>query len=102
MPGFQPHQYHTADPRAHLLLWLLSERAADTGRLAGIVRIVEVMRGRRGAEPSVEVAVAALANMCPGAGEGIFRVARTAGWIAHAIQIYAQSPRTDLPSLLNS
>jgi len=105
VPGFQPRQYQTADPRAHLLLWLLSERAAGSGRLDGILRIVEVMRERRGAEPSVEVAVATLAavtNMCPGAGEGIFRIARTAGWIAHAIHIYAQSPRTDLPSLLNS
>jgi citrate synthase len=105
VPGFQPRQYQSADPRARLLLTLLAERAGGSGRLAGILRIVEIMHERRGAEPSVEVAVAALAalaDMCPGAGEAIFRVARTAGWIAHAIQIYAQSPRTDLPSLLNS
>jgi citrate synthase len=105
VPGFHPRQYRTADPRARLLLTLLSERMPDSGRLVGIRRIVDVMRERRGAEPSVEVAVAALAalaNMCAGAGEGIFRTARTAGWIGHAVQIYAQSPRTDLPSLLYS
>jgi 2-methylcitrate dehydratase MmgE/PrpD-like protein/citrate synthase len=105
VPGFHPRQYRVADPRARLLLTLLSERVPDSGRLAGIRRIVDVMRERRGAEPSVEVAVAALAalaNMRAGAGEGIFRTARTAGWIGHAVQIYAQSPRTDLPSLLYS
>jgi citrate synthase len=105
MPGFHPRQYGSVDPRARLLLSLLAERAPDSARLRGILKLVEVIRERRGAEPSVEVGVAALASlnqMCPGAGEGIFRVARTAGWIANALQAYAQAPRTDLPSLLNS
>jgi citrate synthase len=31
--------------------------------------------------------------MIPGAGEAIFAVARTAGWIAHALEEYAR----DLP-----
>ena len=36
--------------------------------------------------------------MIPGAGEAIFAVARTAGWIAHALEEYAKNaplrPRT--------
>jgi citrate synthase len=36
--------------------------------------------------------------MIPGAGEAIFAVARTAGWIAHAMEEYAKNaplrPRT--------
>jgi len=39
-----------------------------------------------------------VAGMIPGAGEAIFAVARTAGWIAHAMEEYARNapprPRT--------
>lgn len=38
-------------------------------------------------EPNIDFAVATLARvagMVPGAGEAVFAVARTAGWIAHA------------------
>jgi citrate synthase len=47
---------------------------------------------RRGLpEPNVDLALAALAHvtgMVRGAGEAIFAVARTAGWIAHALEEY--------------
>ena len=52
-------------------------------------------------EPNVDFALATLASvagMIPGAGEAIFAVARTAGWIAHALEEYAKNspprPRT--------
>jgi citrate synthase len=42
--------------------------------------------------------LASVAGMIPGAGEAIFAVARTAGWIAHALEEYARDvplrPRT--------
>jgi citrate synthase len=102
VPGFGPRQYQHADPRARVLLELLHETLGDRDdRFAGVRQVIQVMRDRRGLEPNVEVAVAALAaiaGMCPGAGEAIFRVARTAGYLAHAIDAYAQSPRSDLPS----
>jgi citrate synthase len=31
-----------------------------------------------------------VAGMIPGAGEAIFAVARTAGWLAHALEEYAR------------
>ena len=43
-------------------------------------------------EPNIDFAVATLARvagMVPGAGEAVFAVARTAGWIAHALKAYA-------------
>jgi len=52
-------------------------------------------------EPTIDFALATLtsvAGMIPGAGEAIFAVARTAGWIAHALEEYAKNaplrPRT--------
>lgn len=48
-------------------------------------------RGR--ARPSIELALAALAHTCqmrPDAGEAIFAIARTAGWIAHALEEYEE------------
>jgi citrate synthase len=43
-------------------------------------------------EPNIDFAIATLARvagMVRGAGEAIFAVARTAGWIAHALEAYA-------------
>ncbi|MEU6998560.1 citrate/2-methylcitrate synthase [Nonomuraea sp. NPDC046570] len=33
-------------------------------------------------------ALAAAAGMIPGAGEAVFAIARTAGWLAHALEEY--------------
>ncbi|MBV8085905.1 MAG: helix-turn-helix domain-containing protein [Chloroflexi bacterium] len=103
VPGFHSRQYGRRDPRADFLLEQLSRAAPSSPRLNGILRLVAVMEQRRDNGPSVEVAVAALAavaGMRQGAGEAIFHVARTAGWLARALQVYAQPPRRDLPSFV--
>jgi hypothetical protein len=51
------------------------------------------------ARPGLALAtLTSVAGMIPGAGEAIFAVARTAGWIAHALEEYAKNaplrPRT--------
>ena len=51
------------------------------------------MRRRALPEPNIDFALAALADvagMISGAGEAVFAVARTAGWIAHALEEYAR------------
>jgi citrate synthase len=89
--GFGHRLYPDGDPRARVLLDRLRDMAAGAPRLAVVEALLEAT-GRRGLpEPNVDLALAALANvtsMVRGAGEAIFAVARTAGWIAHALEEY--------------
>ena len=91
VPGFGHRIYHDRDPRAEALLELLpsSGRAA---RSAGAERaLVAAMHDRGLPFPNIDFAVAALAeryDMIEQAGEVIFAVARTVGWLAHAAEEY--------------
>ena len=62
-------------------------------------------RGRRdgapGADANIDLALAVLtlsSGMAPEAGEAVFAVARTAGWIAHALEEYEERPLRLRPS----
>jgi citrate synthase len=89
--GFGHRLYPDGDPRAGVLLDRLRTAAAGSPRLA-VVEAVLAAAARRGLpEPNVDLALAALAHvtaMTRGAAEAIFAVARTAGWIAHALEEY--------------
>jgi citrate synthase len=55
--------------------------------------VISEVRRRALPAPNIDFALAALAtvtDMLPGAGQAIFAVARTAGWLAHAIEEYAR------------
>jgi citrate synthase len=57
--------------------------------------VLSAAQRRAPTHPNVDFALAALglvANMPDDAGEVIFAVARTAGWIAHAIEEYGEPP----------
>ena len=91
----------TPDPRAKALLDLVKKAAPRSTRFAVAAAVLEETRRRALPEPNVDFALAALANvagMITGAGEAIFAVARSAGWIAHAMEEYAKNvplrPRT--------
>jgi citrate synthase len=62
----------------------------------GTVHAVRDLVGRRSdAIPNVDLALGALtwlAGMPPDAGEAIFAIARTGGWIAHALEEYQEPP----------
>jgi citrate synthase len=100
IPGFGDCA-SSPDPRAKALLDLVKKAAPRSARYAVAAAVLDETRRRALPEPNVDFALAALVNvagMIPGAGEAIFAVARTAGWIAHAMEEYAKNvplrPRT--------
>jgi citrate synthase len=89
--GFGHRLYPDGDPRAGILLDRLRAAAAGSPRLAAVEALLEAAARRGLPGPNVDLALAALAHvtaMTRGAAEAIFAVARTAGWIAHALEEY--------------
>ena len=89
--GFGHRLYPDGDPRAGFLLARLRATAAGSPRMAVVDALLEATTRRGLPEPNVDLALAALAHvtaMTRGAAEAIFAVARTAGWIAHALEEY--------------
>jgi citrate synthase len=94
LPGFGHFVYKDGDPRANLLLGLISEFAPDAPQLAIASAVTDEARRRALPEPNIEFALAVLAGvagMIRGAGEAIFATGRTAGWLAHALEEYARN-----------
>ncbi|MDQ2811311.1 MAG: hypothetical protein M3Z75_05355, partial [Actinomycetota bacterium] len=92
VPGFGHFVYRNGDPRAVLLLDLVRLAAPRSGSLAVAEAVLAEVGRKSLPAPNVDFALAALARvagMVTGAGEAIFAVARTAGWIAHALEAYA-------------
>jgi citrate synthase len=93
IPGFGHFVYRGSDPRAMVLMELLREAAAGSDRLAVADAVIDEARGRALPEPNIDFALAALASvagMISGGGEAVFAIARTAGWLAHALEEYAR------------
>lgn len=89
IPGFGHRVYVARDPRADVLLDLLPTSRSPASRAGVALR--ETMAGRGLPFPNVDVALAVLAetyDMVDGAGQLIFAISRTAGWLAHAIEEY--------------
>ncbi len=95
LPGLGHRVYQSEDPRATALFELLEHVPAAAEALAA-AREVCAIASRHTVQPAnVDLALAVLsvgARMPADAGETIFAVARTAGWIAHAIEEYAEAP----------
>jgi citrate synthase len=73
------------------LLTRLHDASVGPPRLAVVEALLAAAADRGLPEPTVDLALAALAHvagMTRGAGEAVFAVARTAGWIAHALEEY--------------
>jgi citrate synthase len=94
LPGFGHFVYQDGDPRANLLLRLISEFAPDSPQLAIAQAVTDEARRRALPEPNIEFALAVLARvagMIRGSGEAIFATGRTAGWLAHALEEYERN-----------
>jgi citrate synthase len=92
VPGFGHFVYRTGDPRAVLLLAMIRRAVPASPQLAVADAVLAETHRRALPEPNIDFALAVLAScagMITGAGEAVFAVARTAGWLAHALEEYA-------------
>jgi len=83
-----PEADHAAPPEAG---HATPPEAGEAGRLAVVEAVLAAVGRRRLPPPNADFALAALAHvtgMTRGAGEAVFAVARTAGWLAHALEEY--------------
>jgi citrate synthase len=100
--GFGHPLYPAGDPRAAVLLGLLEAEPTAGGPVrSAMAELTAAMARHSGAAPTIDFALAGFAllhGMAADAGETVFAVARTAGWIAHALEEYADEPSRFRPS----
>jgi citrate synthase len=85
--------YRAGDGRAAALLDHLRLAVPRHPLLAVADTFVAELRDRLGLAMNIDFALAVfgrIAGLTPGAGEAIFAIARTAGWLAHAIEEYTE------------
>ncbi|WP_309060396.1 citrate synthase [Streptomyces sp.] len=101
IPGLGHRLYAGEDPRARALFSLLEEIPHAAPALAAARDIVATTARHTPLHANVDLALAVLTASCgmpATAGETIFAVARTAGWIAHALEEYGERPLRMRPS----
>ncbi|MER7575695.1 citrate synthase [Streptomyces sp. NPDC126514] len=101
IPGLGHRLYPDEDPRARVLFRLLEEIPRAEPALAAARDIVATTARHTPLHANVDLALAVLtasSGMPATAGETIFAVARTAGWIAHALEEYGERPLRMRPS----
>ncbi|MFC9681642.1 citrate synthase [Streptomyces sp. NPDC056948] len=101
IPGLGHRLYSGEDPRARALFALLEQIPRAEPALLAARDIVETTARHAPLHANVDLALAVLTTSCAmpsTAGETIFAVARTAGWIAHALEEYGERPLRMRPS----
>ncbi|MFD8737604.1 citrate synthase [Streptomyces sp. NPDC059618] len=101
VPGLGHRLYPGEDPRARALFALLEEVPGAAPALAAARDVVTTTARHAPLHANVDLALAVLttsSGMPASAGETIFAVARTAGWIAHTLEEYTERPLRMRPS----
>ncbi|MFE4858668.1 citrate/2-methylcitrate synthase [Streptomyces sp. NPDC056670] len=101
VPGLGHRLYPREDPRAQALFALLGAIPQAADALAAARDVVETTARHTALYANVDLALAVMSvafGMPAEAGETVFAVARTAGWIAHALEEYAERPLRMRPS----
>ncbi|MFD4878239.1 citrate/2-methylcitrate synthase [Streptomyces sp. NPDC058420] len=101
IPGLGHRLYPGEDPRARALFALLEEIPGAASALAAARDIVATTARHTPLHANVDLALAVFtvsSGMPSTAGETVFAVARTAGWIAHALEEYGERPLRMRPS----
>jgi citrate synthase len=91
IPGFGHAVYQRQDPRYRALMAMVLDAWGDDARVHHVHRVRDVVNERSDAVPNIDLALGSLtwlSGMHPDAGEVIFAVSRTAGWLAHAMEEY--------------
>ncbi len=95
LPGFGHSVYRSQDPRYSALMAQIVTGWSDDPRLRTVFRVRDIVAERSDALANIDLALGALTylgDMPVDAGEAIFAVARTAGWLAHAMEEYTERP----------
>ncbi|MCF1596294.1 citrate synthase [Streptomyces muensis] len=101
IPGLGHRLYPGEDPRARVLFDLLEEIPHSAPALAAARDIAATAARHTSLHANVDLALGVFttsSGMSYTAGETIFAVARTAGWIAHALEEYGERPLRMRPS----
>jgi citrate synthase len=101
IPGLGHRLYPGEDPRARALFALLEDIPAAGPALNAARDVVATTARHAPLHANVDLALAVLTVSCgmpSTAGETVFAVARTAGWIAHALEEYGERPLRMRPS----
>jgi citrate synthase len=99
IPGFGHAIYRGKDQRAVFLLDRIRRAAPDHPGLAVAEAVLAEAKRRRLPEVNNDYSLAVLATVAEmerGAGEAIFAIGRTVGWLAHAMEEYARPTRLRL------
>lgn len=95
VPGFGHLVYRTNDPRFGLLSALVLDAYRRDTRLLIVTDVLNLVHERTSVLANIDFALGALtflADTTPDVGEMIFAIARTAGWVAHALEEYGEAP----------
>ena len=95
IPGFGHKVYSDADPRARALWRLFIDADFDPRRIAVAEDLLTAATARVQAKANIDFAMAAFiyaAGLPDDTGEWIMAIARTAGWLAHAMEEYHETP----------
>ncbi|OKI42767.1 citrate synthase [Streptomyces sp. TSRI0281] len=101
IPGLGHRLYTGEDPRGRTLFALLEKVPQAADALAAARDVVSTTARHTPLHANIDLALAVLSVSCgmpAEAGETVFAVSRTAGWIAHALEEYAERPLRMRPS----
>jgi citrate synthase len=93
VPGFGHRLYPRGDPRAAALFDLLRTACGGTRAMSTVEGVLSAAQRRVPVAPNVDAALAALGHvtgMPVDSGEAMFAIARSIGWIAHAMEEYRE------------
>jgi len=94
LPGFGHSIYPARDPRADCLLALLAEQAGDVDLVKRVPDIVVQAEALYGLAPNIDFALAVSElglGLPEHASKTLFCIGRTVGWVAHALEQYAEA-----------